>query len=100
MVSETVGAEMLLRTCGTNLVGEVVHKKLSYVKGNSCGNGFRNGLRGNAFADSLWKVKWQPFRNFFCYLDTQLNQKIRYIAEKYFILKFVCEVLIRSLTSQ
>ncbi|GBL93814.1 hypothetical protein AVEN_153590-1 [Araneus ventricosus] len=25
-----------------------------------CGNGFRNGLSGNAFVDSLWKVKWQP----------------------------------------
>ncbi|GBO13819.1 hypothetical protein AVEN_210901-1 [Araneus ventricosus] len=36
-----------------------------------CGNGFRNGLRGNAFANSLWKVKWQPFRNFLCYLGQQ-----------------------------
>ncbi|GBN58264.1 hypothetical protein AVEN_137153-1 [Araneus ventricosus] len=34
-----------------------------------CGNGFRNGLRGNVFADSLWKVKWQPFRNILCCLD-------------------------------
>ncbi|GBM53082.1 hypothetical protein AVEN_223976-1 [Araneus ventricosus] len=31
MVSETVCAEMLSRTCCSNLVGEVVHKKLSYV---------------------------------------------------------------------
>ncbi|GBM20834.1 hypothetical protein AVEN_108276-1 [Araneus ventricosus] len=27
-------------------------------------------LRGNAFADSLWKVKWQPFRNLLCYLGS------------------------------
>ncbi|GBM61124.1 hypothetical protein AVEN_152264-1 [Araneus ventricosus] len=31
MVSETVCAEMLSRTCRSNLVGEVVHEKLSYV---------------------------------------------------------------------
>ncbi|GBM52947.1 hypothetical protein AVEN_111302-1 [Araneus ventricosus] len=31
MVSETVCAEMLSRTCRSNLVGEVVLKKLSYV---------------------------------------------------------------------
>ncbi|GBN74245.1 hypothetical protein AVEN_63685-1 [Araneus ventricosus] len=58
MVSETVCAEMLSRTCRSNLVGEVVHKKAFLCK--PCGNGFRNGLRGNAFAGSLWKVKRQP----------------------------------------
>ncbi|GBN30830.1 hypothetical protein AVEN_193591-1 [Araneus ventricosus] len=30
-------------------MGQVVHKKLSYV--NFCRNGFRNGLSGNAFVD-------------------------------------------------
>ncbi|GBN49707.1 hypothetical protein AVEN_263053-1 [Araneus ventricosus] len=25
-------------------------------------------MRGNAFPDSVWKVKWQPFRNLLCYL--------------------------------
>ncbi|GBN53449.1 hypothetical protein AVEN_112794-1 [Araneus ventricosus] len=39
----------------------------------SCGNGFRNGLRGNAFADNLWKVKWQPFRNLLCYLAGHID---------------------------
>ncbi|GBL80957.1 hypothetical protein AVEN_83053-1 [Araneus ventricosus] len=53
MVPETVCAEMLSWTCLTNLVGEVVHKKLSC--GKPCSNGFRNGLRGIAFADLSFK---------------------------------------------
>ncbi|GBN19971.1 hypothetical protein AVEN_149226-1 [Araneus ventricosus] len=47
-------------------MAQVVHEKLPYV--NFCGNGFRNNLRGNAFAKSLWKVKWQSFRNLLFYL--------------------------------
>ncbi|GBM69180.1 hypothetical protein AVEN_91762-1 [Araneus ventricosus] len=43
-----------------------------FIKSQFYGNSIRNGLRGNAFMDSLWKVKWQPFCNLLCYLGSYL----------------------------
>ncbi|GBN21542.1 hypothetical protein AVEN_161435-1 [Araneus ventricosus] len=61
MVSEAVCVEMLSRTRRSNLVGEVVHKKLSYVN--------LAAMVSETFsADNLWKVKWQPFHNLLYYL--------------------------------
>ncbi|GBL75645.1 hypothetical protein AVEN_154960-1 [Araneus ventricosus] len=78
MVSEMVCVEMLSWTCRSNLVSKVVIK--AFLR-KPCGNGFRN-----VFTDSLWKVKWQPFRNLLCYLGPD---------EKLFFL-LVCNELARQ----
>ncbi|GBN82693.1 hypothetical protein AVEN_271659-1 [Araneus ventricosus] len=73
---------MLLRTCRSNLVGEVVHEKLSYVN-------LAAMVSETVCADSPWKVKWQPFRNLLCYLDINRLQYLLRVKRNFVMSDFV-----------